>query len=166
MWYNKMRISRVGWVIAEMRAPVMLIFGGTMMQKLKICALAEKLPEVNAFLDPLLEQLHCPGRARCQIDLAVEEIFVNIAHYAYGEGTGSAVIAVEALPELPGVRIIFEDTGMPYDPLAKEDPDVTLAVHERKIGGLGIFLVKKTMTRMEYRYENGKNILTLEKSFA
>ena len=135
------------------------------MERLEIAALPEKLPEVNAFLNAFLEAHQCPERTMFQIGLAAEEIFVNIAHYAYNGGTGSAVIQIGELTEPPGVRIVFEDSGVPYDPLAREDPDVTLSAVERGIGGLGIFLVKKTMTRMEYRYEDGKNILTLEKSF-
>ena len=137
-----------------------------MMQNLEIAALRDNLPEVNGFVEAFLEEHECPRRAAFQLNLAVEEIFINIASYAYPEGTGSAVITIEYLPEIPGVRIVFADSGVPYDPLAKEDPDVTLGALDRGVGGLGIFLVKKTMNLMEYRYEDGKNILTLEKSFA
>ena len=89
-----------------------------------------------------------------QIDLAVEEIFVNIANYAY-----------RPVRENPlEVTLTFLDSGAPYDPLAKEDPDITLDVKDRQIGGLGIFLVKQTMDDVKYEYKNGRNILTLTKN--
>ena len=98
-----------------------------------------------------------------QIDVAVEEIFVNIAHYAYNPEVGNAMVRVEILPDVPSVDITFIDQGVPYDPLAKADPDVTLSAEERQIGGLGIFMVKKTMDDVKYEYVNGHNILTLKK---
>ena len=100
-----------------------------------------------------------------QIDVAVDELFGNIAHYAYGTGTGPVTVRVETLTEPPGARITFIDQGVPYDPLAKEDPDVTLSAKERKIGGLGIFLVKKSMDDVAYEYKDGQNILRIRKNY-
>ena len=102
-------------------------------------------------------------KVQMQIDIAVEEIFTNIARYAYAPGEGSAVIGVLAEPGR--AEITFSDTGMPYNPLLREDPDVTLAAEEREIGGLGIFMVKKTMDEMRYEYSTGQNLLTLVKTF-
>ena len=100
-----------------------------------------------------------------QIDVAVEEIFVNIANYAYPSGEGEAVISIEADKDAKSVSILFEDQGTPYDPLKNEDPDITLSADERPIGGLGIFMVKKSMDEVSYEYKDGKNRLTISKSF-
>ena len=133
------------------------------MNELKLEAKTEHLEQVLAHVDAILESADCPPRAQMQIDIAVEEIFVNIAHYAYSPHTGEAVIGVELLENPPAVRITFRDHGIPYDPLAKPDPDVTLAAEDRQIGGLGIFMVKKSMDDMAYVYQDGQNILTITK---
>ena len=96
-----------------------------------------------------------------QILIAAEEIFVNIASYAYGQETGSAEIRMTVEDGCAGIE--FRDSGTPFDPLAKADPDVTLPAEERQIGGLGIFMVKKSMDDVQYRYEGGENILTIRK---
>ena len=132
------------------------------MNELTLEAKKENLDEVLAFVDGCLETLDCSPKAQMQIDIAVEEIFVNIASYAYAPDVGQATIRVE--PEAGAVAITFEDSGVPYDPLAKADPDVTLSAEERQIGGLGIFMVKKSMDSMEYEYRNGRNILTIRKN--
>ena len=133
------------------------------MKELTVEARLEQIPQVTACIDAELEALDCPMRAQLQIDVAIDEIFSNIARYAYGEGTGSATVRFDFDPAARVAAITFEDSGTPYDPLAKEDPDISLGAQERSAGGLGIFLVKKTMDGMRYRYENGKNILTLQK---
>ena len=99
-----------------------------------------------------------------QIDLAVEEIFINIAKYAYKPDKGRATVRVEVNDDPVQVKITFLDHGKPYDPLAKEDPDVTLSADERPVGGLGIFMVKQSMDDVIYEYKDGANILTLVKS--
>ena len=96
--------------------------------------------------------------------VAVEEIFVNIAHYAYGGNPGEAVIGLDVIPNPKSCRIVFRDRGVPYNPLEKTDPDITLSAEEREIGGLGIYMVKQSMDKVEYRYEDGYNILTIEKN--
>ena len=132
-------------------------------KELNIAAEIDKLPEVLTFIDQLLEEHDCPPKAQMQIDIAVEELFVNIAHYAYPDGSGSVNIRTE-ISEL-GAAITFTDSGIPYDPLKKPDPDITLAAEERQIGGLGIFMSKKLMDDIIYAYEDDKNILTIKKSF-
>ena len=121
----------------------------------------DQLDDVLAFVTEQLEELECPARKVIQIQVAVEELFVNIASYAYAPGSGTADIAVELVPEPRAVEITLKDRGVPYDPLAKPDPDVTLTAEQRKIGGLGIYMVKKSMDSMRYKYENGQNILTI-----
>ena len=133
------------------------------MKELVIDALTDNLPQVLSFVDEQLEAAQCPVKIQMQIDIAVEEIFVNIAHYAYEQEVGTAAVRVEVTNEPPAVQITFIDQGIPYDPLAKADPDVTLSIEERQIGGLGIFMVKKTMDDVEYKYLDGHNVLTLKK---
>ena len=133
------------------------------MKELEIEALSENLPQVLAFVDEQLEAADCPMKIQIQIDIAVEEIFVNIAHYVYAPETGKAMVRIETLADPPSVDITFIDNGVPYDPLAKADPDITLSAEERQIGGLGIFMVKKSMDDVKYEYLDGHNILTLKK---
>ncbi len=131
--------------------------------ELVIDALTENLPEVQAFIAERMETIDCPMKAQMQIDLAVEEIFVNIASYAYAPEKGSATVRVEVTQDPVTVTITFLDHGVPYDPLAREDPDVALPAQERGIGGLGVFLVKKTMDDVTYEYKDGQNILSIKK---
>ena len=114
------------------------------MKQLKVKADVSELDKVLSFADSILEEMDCPTKVQMQIDIAIEEIFVNIAHYAYPPGEGEAVISVDADKEAKSVSIRFEDNGTPYDPLKNEDPDITLSADDRPIGGLGIFMVKKT----------------------
>ena len=123
----------------------------------------ENLPVVMDFIEKHLEAAGCPPKALMQITVAAEEIFVNIAHYAYSPETGWAKVRVEVSDEPVTVSITFVDNGIPYDPLAKEDPDITLPAEQRDPGGLGIFITKKTMDDVVYEYKDGQNILTLKK---
>lgn len=133
------------------------------MAELTLIAAVENLEQVLAFVDAELEKLECSMKVQMQIDVAVEELFVNIAHYAYTPAKGNATIRVEADDAADAVHITFIDSGVPYDPLAKPDPDVTLSAGERQIGGLGIYMVKKSMDDMRYEYRDGQNILTITK---
>jgi anti-sigma regulatory factor (Ser/Thr protein kinase) len=133
------------------------------MKELKIEALISNLDDVLAFLDAELETMDCPMKTQVQLDVAVEEIFVNIASYAYEPEVGEAIIRLEKLSDPDGIEITFIDQGIEYDPLKKEDPDITLSADERQIGGLGIFMVKKSMDDMKYERSEGKNILKLIK---
>lgn len=134
-----------------------------MMKELIIEADRMNLPQVQAFIDEQLEEAGCPMPTQITIDVAVEELFVNIASYAYEHGEGVAVVQVTVHEEPLSVEITFIDNGVPYDPLAKADPDITLPAKERKKGGLGIFMVKNTMDNVRYEYKDGKNILTIMK---
>ncbi|MBQ3919565.1 MAG: ATP-binding protein [Oscillospiraceae bacterium] len=136
------------------------------MRELVIEALTDNLGQVLGFVDNELENAGCPMKIQMQIDLAVEEIFVNIAHYAYDPDVGPATVRVEISHDPAIVDITFIDHGVPYDPLAKADPDISLSAEERQIGGLGIFMVKKTMDDIKYEYKDGHNILTLIKGLS
>ena len=133
------------------------------MKELTIAAIVENIGTVTAFVDEQLEALNCPMKAQMQIDIAIDELFGNIAHYAYSPEVGTATVRVEVEEEPMAVVITFLDQGVPYDPLTAEDPDTTLSADERKIGGLGIFMVKKSMDEIDYRYQDGQNILTIKK---
>ena len=133
------------------------------MQELNIEAKVENLDKVIAFVDEEIDKLECSQKIRVQIDVAVEELFVNIAHYAYRPDVGPATVRVEVEKDPPAVSITFIDHGIPYDPLAKEDPDITLSAEERSIGGLGIFMVIKSMDDIDYEYKDGQNILHIRK---
>jgi len=133
------------------------------MSELRIEATKENLDDVLMFIDGELEKLDCSMKIQMQIDLSVEEIFINIASYAYYPDTGMAFISFESENGGSTVLISFTDTGVPYNPLEKEDPDITLTSEERQVGGLGIFLVKKNMDEVYYKYENGNNVLTMKK---
>ena len=132
--------------------------------ELELEAVNENLDEVQAFVDEHLEAADCPMKAQMQIDVAVEEIFVNIASYAYHPEKGNAMVRVEVSEEPVEVTITFIDHGMPYDPLAREDPDITLPAEMRGTGGLGVFMTKKLMDDVAYEYVDGQNILTLKKN--
>ena len=134
------------------------------MSKLTVLADSGRLDEVLSFVDAFLEENDCSPKEQMRIDVAVEEIFVNIASYAYGEAGGTADITCEMDADAGQAVFTFEDSGTEFDPLAKPDPDVTLTAEERNIGGLGIYMVKKSMDEVTYRYENGRNILTVRKS--
>ena len=132
--------------------------------ELELEAVADNLGKVLDFVGARLESADCPMKSKMQLDLAVEEIFVNIANYAYAPEIGKATVRVEVSGDPITVSITFIDRGVPYDPLKKADPDVTLSAAERGIGGLGIFLTKKMMDDISYEYKNGQNILTLKKT--
>ena len=133
------------------------------MSELNIDAKTENLDKVLAFVDQHLEERGCAVQVQMQIDVAVEELFVNIAQYAYAPDTSVATIRVELQEDPLVVVITFIDNGIPYNPLAKEDPDITLSAEERPIGGLGIYMVKKSMDDMSYEYKDGQNILRIKK---
>ena len=108
--------------------------------------------------------LGCPMKTQCQVDVAIDELFGNIANYAYNPDIGTATVRVEVTENPLAVVITFIDNGVPYDPLAKSDPDITLSAEEREIGGLGIYMVKKSMDDISYEYKDGKNFLKIKKN--
>ena len=132
--------------------------------ELDIEAVIGNLHAVQAFVDDRLKAADCSEKVKTQIGVAVEEIFVNIAHYAYHPGRGNATVCVEVSEAPVVVTVTFLDHGVPYDPLAKEDPDLSLSARKRKIGGLGIFMTKQLMDDVIYEYRDGQNILTLKQN--
>lgn len=134
------------------------------MKELTIDAVIGNIPEVTAFVDEQLEALDCPMKAHMQIDIAIDELMSNIARYAYNPDVGPATVRVEVMEDPMAVIITFIDNGVPYDPLSNEDPDINLSAEEREIGGLGIYMVRKTMDEVVYEYKDGQNILRIRKN--
>lgn len=136
------------------------------MNILTVPANVDCLDKVIAFINEELEAYDCPVKAQAQLELAVEEIFVNIASYAYNPAEGEAEIRCEVMTGPLRVEIQFLDGGKPFDPLAKKDYDTSPeAFDEESVGGLGIYMTKQTMDEVQYAYEDGKNILTIKKNF-
>ena len=133
------------------------------MKKLVVKAVIESIPTVTDFVDKILEEHSCDMKAKIQIDIAIDEILGNISQYAYESDDGDVSVSIQ-LEETPKRAIItFIDSGVPYNPITTEEPDTSLSAEERKIGGLGIFMVKKTMDDMTYEYTNNCNILRITK---
>ena len=126
-------------------------------------AKTDALNDVIGFVEQSLEAFECSMKNSMAICVAIEEVFVNVAHYAYGEGEGNVSFDISFDDESREVTFVMKDKGIPFDPLQKSDPDITLSAEERGIGGLGIFITKKTMDKVEYIYENGENVLTMVK---
>ena len=126
-------------------------------------AKVEALSDVLGFVDQTLESYECPMKIQTAICVAIEEVFVNVAHYAYPDGEGDMSLHIGFDDQSRAITFRMTDKGIPFDPLNKPDPDITLSAEERDIGGLGIFITKKTMDSLTYAYENGENILTMVK---
>ena len=134
------------------------------MEKITVSASPDSVEKVANYISEQLEKFSCPMKAQMQIGVAVEEIFANIVNYAYGEESGEVEISVDTEDAPNNVTIVFKDSGIQYNPLEKEDPDITLSSDDRPIGGLGVFMVKKLMDYVVYRYEEGRNILEIRKA--
>lgn len=134
------------------------------MKKITVPAKLEQLSVITDFVMEELALLNCSDKIQMQIAIAVEEIFVNIANYAYYPDEGDAIVLTEVQESPLRMTITFMDDGIPYNPLARPDSDTSLPVSDREIGGLGIFLVKQNMDFVDYKYENNQNIFTIMKA--
>lgn len=124
------------------------------------------LDKVTDYVNSSLGRYGCPDRTMMQIDIIIDELFGNIAYYAYPEEPGDVTVRVEVIQgETPAAVITFKDYGIPYNPLEREDPDTTLSSKEREIGGLGIFIVKNSVDDISYEYAEGRNILSIKRIF-
>ena len=135
------------------------------MKEIIVEAALENVLTITEFINEELEEARCPLKARLQIDIAIDEIISNIAKYAYDGKYGNVKVAIDFFPSPSATEITFTDSGVPFDPLAMKDPDVTLPSADRDIGGLGIYMVKKTMDDVRYEFKDGCNILTIRKEF-
>lgn len=134
------------------------------MKELTMGAERENIPAIIAFVEQELDQLGCSFRVKTQIDIAIDELYSNIAQYAYDGDCGQVTVRIDAEQDPPAVTISFQDDGKPFNPLDRKDPDVTLSARDRSIGGLGIYMVKKSMDDVRYEYRDGKNTLTIRKT--
>ena len=137
--------------------------GGECVTNKTFKAKTEALSDVLGFVDRMLEKYECSMKIQTAVCVAIEEVFVNVARYAYKDGEGEVEFGIGFDEKTRTVTFRMADGGIPFDPLQKPDPDITLSADEREIGGLGIFITKKTMDSVEYAYENGKNVLTMIK---
>lgn len=140
---------------------------GELQKKLVVDATMENLDMVIGFVEEQLEQEACPMKLCRQILVSFEEVYVNVANYAYVGDVGTCEVITEIVTKEDGKELILtvRDQGHPFNPLEREDPDVTLSVEERQIGGLGIYMVKQFMDQVTYTYESGVNILTIFKKW-
>lgn len=136
------------------------------MAQITIPAVLDNLETALHFVETQMQSTQCPPAFVNQVELAVEEVFVNIARYAYQPGQGDVTMECLVTESPHGVTVIFCDEGKPYNPLQRPDPDLHLGVEERPIGGLGILMVKKLMDTVAYEFRDGKNCLTLKKHLA
>ena len=139
------------------------ILGNDTGTSITLPAAVENIGKITAFVEGKLEERDCPLKKTMEISMAVDEVMANVAMYAYAPGTGDVTVQFGFEEASRTAFVTFIDGGVAFDPLAKEDPDVTLPAEQRKIGGLGIFLVKKTMDEVTYRRENDQNILCIRK---
>lgn len=135
------------------------------MEQIIVEATVENLPKVTDFIIESLEEMNCKPRIMMQMELVIEELFVNVAHYAYTPNVGNCTVQKEFEENPRGISVTFIDSGIPYNPLEHKDPDTSLGVEEREIGGLGIFLVKKNVDKISYEHKDGQNVLRLTKLF-
>ena len=134
------------------------------MKEITVNADLQNLDDVTDFIDDELEQSGVELAMQTRINVVIDEIFSNIVNYAYKDGQGDVTVSVEVSEDPRAIVLIFTDSGIPYDPLSAEEPDITLSAEDRKIGGLGIFIVKKIMDEISHVYENGRNILQMRKN--
>jgi len=133
------------------------------MRELTLQATVDNIETVTDFVNEYLDEVECSLKVQMQIAVVIDEIFSNIAHYAYTPSVGDVTVSVMVNKETKVLMLSFADSGVAYNPLVKEDPDVTLSAEERQIGGMGIFMVKKLMDDITYEYVEGRNVLTVWK---
>ncbi len=138
------------------------------MKKLLVRAEKSNLGRVLMLVDEELESAGCSMKSQMQVDVAVEEMFINVASYAYAPGQGDVEVLVGTVddPEGRKIKIVLSDRGKPWNPLEHKAPDVTLSAEERQIGGLGIFMARKNMDDMLYEFRDGRNVLTMLKKIS
>ena len=134
-----------------------------MQEKQTFPADVSQLPNVQSFFEIALARVTCPMKIQMAVSVAIEEVFVNIARYAYPAGGGTVTAAFSFDDSVKTATFQLRDRGIPFDPLQQADPDIALPAEERQIGGLGIFITKKTMDEVNYHFENGENVLTMKK---
>lgn len=132
-------------------------------EKIIVPAALNQIAPVTEMINKKMEELNCSLRTRMHIRVAVDEIISNIVHYAYGNRRGTINVEVEAEENPPYLSITFIDQGVPFNPLTARDPELAGSAKQRPVGGLGLYIVKKTMDMVYYEYKNNSNILIIRK---
>ena len=135
------------------------------MKEITVDATIDNVQTITDFVDERLEEMNCPVKAQMQLNIVIDELCSNVARYAYSDKTGKVTVSVDTVDKPMKVWLTFTDEGVPYNPLAKEDPDITLSADEREIGGLGIYMVKNIMDTVSYEYKQQENIVTMIKKW-
>lgn len=136
------------------------------MKELQIASIVSNIDEVTDFINQELDEFDCPMKIKIQLDVAIDEIFSNISNYAYNGKEGNVLIQTEYEKDTNMISIRFIDSGIPFNPLKHKEPDVTMSASQRQIGGLGIFLVIRTMDKVNYEHQDGKNMFTIWKKLS
>ena len=139
-------------------------FGTILSEKVTLSSDVRRVPELSAFIRSIAEKLKLDETVAGQVELAVEEAVVNVMNYAYPKGKG--FVTIKALSDGQQLRLVIIDSGVPFDPTAKEKADTSLSAEDRPVGGLGIFLVRELMDSINYERLDERNILTLVKTIA
>lgn len=138
-------------------------YGAPAVKELTVPARIDRQPQVTAFVEAELNDMDCSGSVRSQINIAIDELFGNIASYAYPDSEGNATVRVKTDRQKSEITVTLIDSGIPFDPLQAQEPDITLPAHQRKVGGLGIHMFKNSMDAFDYEYKDGQNVLTIRK---
>lgn len=140
---------------------------GELSRSIEVEATLTQLETVMSFLEEALEEAGCPMKTSMKIAVSIEELYVNVVNYAYTPLTGVCIMMIQAEyeGEQGSVRIELRDKGKAFNPWLRENPDISLSAEEREIGGLGIYMVKQSMDRVDYHYENGENRVSVEKDW-
>ena len=138
-------------------------YGAPAVNEMTVPARIDRQPQVRAFVEAELNAMDCSGSVRSQINIAIDELFGNIASYAYPDSEGNATVRVKTDRQKSEITVTLIDSGIPFDPLQAQEPDITLPPHQRKVGGLGIHMVKNSMDAVDYEYKDGQNVLTIRK---
>lgn len=159
-------ITMLSFYYMRKSVPDMDIYNQNAENEITVTADTGNLDKVTDYVNSRLSRYGCPDKTMMQIDIIIDELFGNIAYYAYPQEPGDVIVRVEVTQEkTPAAVITFTDHGIPYNPLEREDPDTTLSTQERKIGGLGIFIVKNSVDDISYEYTEGRNILSIKRTF-
>ena len=137
---------------------------GSNMDEIILKSNLDNLNPLLVTVEDLLEDKRISTKSKLQLELIIEELFVNICNYAY-EKEGQVKIQYGLFENPLRIVMNFIDEGVEFNPLNKEKPDLTLDADQREIGGLGLTIVRKNVDKLDYKYENNQNILTIEKNF-
>lgn len=150
-----LNIAKINDIIKSLEGSVI------MLKELTLDATVENITVVTEYIDEQLKKADCPLEIQYLIDIAVDELFGNIAKYGYKDCIGKVTVKMDI--DEKKVIITFIDNGIPYNPLMREIPDLDLTAEEREPGGVGIHIVRTSMDDMKYEYTNNQNILTIYK---